>query len=389
MRTPNDFLWGVVRVGAITAVLAVCLLYVFTLHEHLENAEWEHVAGLTRILIPDTFMYAAIVEENDFTTSVLFSGIKNSIGPSAIWYLTGFNWYAVSFFNVAILYFVTVYIEKNCRFYGVADTAIRRSTLIFVATPAVAFYSVGALKELPMMLLILMALYYYNRKAWGWAVLAASMLVVFRYQMIIILFFMVILAGFKNKSLKYILTLLFAAAAAYPALEKLGVLEQGVTLFFRQEYGQQDGFGAVVEYIRSNVFVASAFAILIRAMQSFFEPFLAFLGKGTFLEEGSFSVMDFVQFFTLLMLMPIFWRFMTKFVLVLRHGRRVSKDVQMLFGLIVASLILVGGFSFIHHRYLYPFFPLLLIAALIPRHRLWAKNVSRGKNQPTLIESYA
>lgn len=374
MRPFSDFSWRVVRAIAITTVLAASLFYVFALHAYLENNEWEHVSGLTRIIIPDTFLYAALVDEDDLVNSMFFSGVKNSIGPSTIWYIAGFNWYAVSLINVIFLYLITVYIEKNCQFYGVNKTAMRWSVLLFIASPATVFYSVGALKEFPMMLSILMALYYFNKKARGLAIFAALMLVILRYQMIVILLLVAVFSGFKNKILSRIVVLLLAAAAAYPALEGLGFLAPGATEFFREEYGQQGGLGTVVEYVRSNVFVVSAFAVLIRTMQSFFEPILTVLGRGSFFVDGSFSVFDFVQFFTLLMFLPFFWWFLSESIFILRHGRRISKEVQVLYGLIVASFILVGGFSFIHHRYLYPFFPLLLIAGLIPRTRLSLQN---------------
>src|SRR6266568_9440881 len=64
--------------------------------EALSNDEWESVSGFARIVIPDTFLYKDVLDFSDPLTSLVLAGVKNTVGPSLIWYVAdgnGFQYY--------------------------------------------------------------------------------------------------------------------------------------------------------------------------------------------------------------------------------------------------------------------------------------------------------
>ena len=85
-----------------------------------------------------------------------------------------------------------------------------------------------------------------------------------------------------------------------------------------------------------------------------------------FYEEGMFSIFRFVQVSTILIMMPYIYKTVFKMINLYRLDGYLHNSINALYVIILLSFFLVGGFSFIHHRYLVPFFPLIMIAAIIP-----------------------
>ena len=355
---------------SIALVLASCWFYTYLFHDYLVESEWQNVFGLTRIVIPDTFLYAYLVDIDDFYTSVVLSGVKNSLGPSTLWYIAGFNWYVMCFINVLFIWAIVIYLEKLASAYGIRKPDIQWAILLFIFVPGTLYYSIGALKELPMMLLLLMSLYYYNRQAYLAALLSALLLVAFRYQLAIILIFVAVLPLVPRNRFRWAMYAMLMLAAIYPALEGFQVLEKETTETYREESGTEASLGGGAETIRNNLYVLSAVGVALRTAQSFLEPVLTIARDMSVAEDGFVSIFAIVQLATNVAFIPFALGFLLKLPRVWRGGDRVPPEVQSLYALVVISFILVGGFSFIHHRYLYPFFPILIIAALIPRARL-------------------
>jgi hypothetical protein len=70
-------------------------------------------------------------------------------------------------------------------------------------------------------------------------------------------------------------------------------------------------------------------------------------------------------------MIPFTWLFLKKIIFIIKKGRLIDKNIQTLYFLLLSLIILIGGFSFIHHRYLYPLFPLIIIASLIPKSNMF------------------
>lgn len=63
------------------------LSYVANFHSALATGDWIDIKGYTRIVIPDTFVYKGLIEEELSLLAISVAGIKNAIGPALIWNL--------------------------------------------------------------------------------------------------------------------------------------------------------------------------------------------------------------------------------------------------------------------------------------------------------------
>ncbi len=297
MKLLDTSAWRTLALLSILTILVGSWSYVSVFHTYLVNDEWEDILGMTRVVIPDTFLYAAIVDPNDIYTSIIVSGVKNALGPSLLWYLVGFDWYIMSLLNALFIYLIILYFEKLARIYHLSKAASRWSVLLLVFLPATLYYSVGALKELPMILLLLMTVYYYVSKSYAHAITAALLLVLFRYQLIVILTFVALLGAFRRDVSRRALVGVLLVAAIYPALTDLQIISQAATESYRELYGNEKSAGAMVENIRDNVYAASLVAVIFRTVQSFSDPIITFVVRGSFYEGDSVSVFGVVEFF--------------------------------------------------------------------------------------------
>ena len=81
-------------------VLLLSYQYLDYFYAYLAHGEWLDLEnGFTRILIPDTFIYKSIIDTDNVWLSIILSGVKNTIGPSFIWYAAQFDWFIVLFIN--------------------------------------------------------------------------------------------------------------------------------------------------------------------------------------------------------------------------------------------------------------------------------------------------
>ena len=355
------------RVVLTGGVLFLSYLYLDYFYVYLVNGEWFGLEnGFTRVLVPDTFLYKSVIDVDNVWLSIILSNVKNTIGPSSIWYVAQFDWFIVLFINIVIVWFILVFFEKNLNYYGVSPRVIQYTVLVFALLPSTSFYAIGALKELPTMLLLLMFVYFYNRRRLFILLWVSAALIVFRYQLIVILLGTIAITRFNDRSFRFALFVIVAVSVVYPAITFFGVLEVEATDRFRS--WQTGTAGAVIENIRNNYYGFSFFAIVARVLQSLFEPLLTFaLNSGEYLyEEGAFSIYRFVQISTIIIMIPYIYKTVFKMINMYRMDGYLHHSTNTIYVLTLLSTVLVGGFSFIHHRYLLPFFPLIMIAANIP-----------------------
>jgi len=370
----SAFQWRLIKFVFLIGYFLAGIAYIEHFNAALSSNEFENIDGFTRIVIPDTFLYKNIIDAENFIGTILSSGVKNSFVPSAIWLLADFNWNVVLAINVIFLMFVVHYIERLSAQYAIPKTQARLAILIFLLMPANFYYSIGALKELPMMLFMLALIYHFNNRQFKLMLFYALSICLLRYQMLIILVLFFLGSSLKEKQTKITVSIVLLAAACYPALTFLDVTAYQTALEYRQEYGVRGSIGSVVENIRNETYGLSVIAVIIRLIQSLFEPLLS---RTIIIEGGSVSVYNLVHVISTLIFIPFLYYFIKNLFVLFRARYNHDIAIHRLYSILIMSLVFIGSFSFIHHRYLYPIFPLIIIAALIPQGKLIAVSDNR------------
>lgn len=332
--------------------------------EALNNNEWESVNGFTRIVIPDTFLYKEVLDFSDPLTSVVLAGVKNTVGPSLIWYVTNGKWISVLAINAVLLFLTVLYLARLARLMRIARHGAWALMAIVALLPATIYHSVGALKEIPTLLFLTGFFYHYlkgDRTKW---VLFSLACILFRYQLAFLLFAFLVVDRFQRKALLYAFFMLIVLSALYPYIG-LGVFSAGSTESFRDLYGADGSLGGIVESARERIPVLSVFAILFRIIQSIFEPLLTFIRNPSFYENGDISVIRIVYVFSALPMLRYWLLFLKRMVSMLVNPDDTDRNVIRLYTFCLVFIVPIGGFSFIHHRYLYPMTALVLVAAAI------------------------
>lgn len=369
----SNNLWWLIKILLLLLHLLIGFLYIQHFHSSLTSREWEHINGITRIVIPDTFIYKEIIDKNEITNinvlfdSIVSSGIKNSAGPAMLWFFAGSDWYSIFFINLIFLIFIVQYMEGLIEQYSINRTHGRIAILVFLLMPVISYYSIGSLKELPMMLVLLGFLYHINAKQYKLVIVFIVIAFIFRYQLLVIFLLFIISIQFSKNQLKFILILLFGLSAFYPLLIQLDIAEHSSTELYRSETKGLTFSGEIVEYVRNNIIILSIFSIIIRTFQTLIEPFISLIITKSFYEDESFSIYAFCHVMSLIMLVPFIKKFAERLWTSIKSGNALSLEAQKIYSFVIILFIIIGGFSFIHHRYLVPIFPLLIIASLIPK----------------------
>jgi hypothetical protein len=318
---------------------------------------WLSVKGFTRIIIPDTFIYYDIINFNNPIYSILESTVKNTIGPSFIWYITDGNWIETILINSFFVYISLYFFEKIAIELGSDRKSMLIGMTILAICPSTIYYSIGALKELPTVCFTLAFLYYYITSKKIKLCFFAFLLFLFRYQFVFIflLFFF-----FEYLDVKKSFIILILIAFLFPAFKHFNMLGYESSLTYRLDSGNLDSLGYWVEYVRNNIFVLSFFGILVRIFQSLFEPFLAFLHSFSFYENNLLSVIKIILFSSLILFTPYIYCFFKNFIFFAFAERKI----KAIFIFICISTYFIGGFSFIHHRYLVFIFPLMILLCI-------------------------
>jgi hypothetical protein len=350
----------------------------------LNYGDWIDVKGFTRIVVPDTFIYKSVIENQNLLTALADTSVKNTLGPSTIWYFANGDWIIASCLNSFCLFFVLLYVTKIATILKIKNNQIKTLLIILSLLPSTIYHSVGALKEIPTMLFLTGFFYHYIKKQNTRWIIYTLMGTFFRSQFILVVSIFLLSNRFQHKSLLVSFYILFIISAAYPLLH-LDVLSSESTAIYREEASAVSGgsFGAFVEVIRSSIPVASFFAIIIRIFQSVFEPIITFLSTRSLFEEGSFSIILIAYLSSVIICIKAWIIFPKTILLSIKKSCDIDMNKIKLYTLCVSFIYPVGGFSFIHHRYLYPVMGLLLLAGATADR---SNSVSREKNNTIYIE---
>ena len=357
-------------------VFCMSVLYYNYFSSALLSDLWQNINGFTRIVIPDTFIYKNIVDPSDFTQSIIISGVKNTIGPSFIWMAANENWVLVSLINSLLLFLALRYQIKIASVFCISMRRVVIITFVLSLIPATIYYSVGSLKEIATMTFLLGFYYHYIKGQYIKWISCAIIVVLFRYQMIGIVFLFLFCDQFKKRALLAAFIILFFISATYPYIANLVVFSADAANIYRE--GQEGTTGAYVEFVRANIPIFSMLAVIIRVIQSIFEPLLSLISEPSFYEDGDLSVISVVNVISFAA-MFIFWIcYFKKIIFSFSNPFSLRKDVMRLYMLSMLYVVPVGGFSFIHHRYLYPITAIVLLISVVDKTRILPTNWRMG-----------
>jgi hypothetical protein len=342
---------------------AVSFLYYSFFAEALNSQEWLDVKGFTRIIIPDSFLYRDLIDKDNILDSLLQSNVKNAIGPSLIWIIAQSDWVLTLFFNAMVLFATLLYTSGIAKILGVKNSSARYSMVLLAFLPSTVYHSVGALKEIPSMLFVTGFFFHYLKQERFQCFFYAVMGVMFRSQVLFVLGIFFVSDKFHKKPLLCAVSILLLISAIYPILN-VSLFASEASQIYREDQISASGggsLGALVEGVRGSVPILSIFAILFRVLQSIFEPFISFWNQKGFLEQDSISLIYLIYFVSLALILRHWLVFLKNTIVLLFNPVSVSENIIKIHLICLSFVFPVGGFSFIHHRYLYPVTALILI----------------------------
>jgi len=175
-----------IQASGLILVGLAALYYVESFEPFFSFSDYRRHPGWNRVIIPDTFFYQQIGLSSEFS-DWWSSGIKNSFGPSAIWWLGRNNYTLVMVLNLAMLSRIPFYFVRICESVGIEKKRARSVALVATFLPASLYHLFGGLKEVPTMLLLLGAIDARGRQKNAAACLWAGLLAIFRFQWLSIL----------------------------------------------------------------------------------------------------------------------------------------------------------------------------------------------------------
>jgi hypothetical protein len=369
-----------------TAFVCLCLYYMSFSYELDEGMSEAAGIGFLGFVIPDTLTYLEVVDFERPIESIIFSVVKNTIGPSFIWYIACGKWIPVFLINALFIFAVLRYADKLARLFGVSYGKIVLLLVCLALLPDTLFYSVGALKEIPTLLFITAFFYHYLKREHVKWLLFSLLAVLFRYQLIVPLILFILTDIFRKRSLTVMFVCMMALSAAFPYVKALPILSQDATESYRQQNGETGAIGGAVENVRDTIPGVSVLAVTFRVFQSLFEPLSAFFKSLSFYEDSDLKIWDGVMVLSTIIMMPCWLIFIWRTGLLTVYPSNVDIDVIRLFTFCFTIIFPTAGFSFIHHRYVYPMTALVLLASEITLNR--QSRPINNRFRPALFESH-
>lgn len=351
---------GLFLAATCVGILVCTFGYLLCFEPALIDGDWLDVKGFTRIVIPDVFLYISLTDRmNEFEwLQVAIAGVKNALGPALMWRLGGQNWYGMAAVNTLVAMMTLAYTIKLASHFDIPLHSTRHLAMTLALMPTTIYYSIGPAKELPTLLATTAFVYHFiKRQTFRWVVMGLSA-VLFRYQLIAVLLPFVFIARYSRNPVRAAVSLMLVLAMAYPLIAKVGIVASEETGRFREESDSRAG--AFIESVRDKVPIVSAAAVAVRVSQSVFEPIVNCLRPEGIIEGGSISVINVVYLFSFLPLLPYCYRTLMR-IRALRKAEAQHPDIRLVYTFIVLFAVPVAGFSFVHHRYLYPLTALMLI----------------------------
>ena len=368
------------------ALFAISVAYYEYFSQFLNEDQYTNANGFTRLIIPDTFLYKAIIDDQLIFQSIFFSAVKNTIGPSFIWVIASNNWVFVAFINAVFVFFTLRYLVKIADELKLPVHKSYYLVFIIATLPTTLFFSVGALKEIPCLFGLVAFFYNYIMQKKNAYVFFFFFLILFRYQLAFPLVCFIIFDRFKEKSLFITLMFLTGLSFFFPLL-KLEILSKDVVILFRESNGSEGSIGSIIENIRSSIPGLSVFAVLIRTIQSIFEPFFSFLRAPDFYDEGDINIYSLSQFLALIILFTYWIQFIIGIINVIRNAKLYKQNLIRLYSICSLIIIPTAGFSFIQHRYIYPITGLLILSAMCTSEKGKMVTLKTSKATPAISPS--
>ena len=371
---------------ALVSLLAT-LIYVRLFEKMLLNGDIYGTGSIASPFVPDTLVYLDLASVDDwdiFTFAI--AGVKNAIAPALLWGAAGGDWYWMAAINALVLFIGLIYLAKLCQHFKVSKNRASAAILLVGFLPAIWFFSIGSLKELPTMTALTGFLYHYLKRQSVSCLLMGILLVSMRYQLVGILPLFVIIASYSKRPLRTAVICLVIVSAMFPLFTSLGVLSLDASADFREAAGTESSLGASMEAVRDEVPILSVAVIAARVVLSVLEPLMIFVAGPYLLDDGRVSIQAFAYLSTLLLTLPAWYRTARSIV----RGWRAALplDLQSLYALILLYGVPVGGFSFIHGRYMFPLTGLVVLGAIF-QVRVHAKpGVRVGMRAPPSMTSY-
>ena len=322
-------------------------LYIDYFIEGLQSGEYLDINGFTRIVIPDTFKYFSLGENDAYGAE----SMKNSLFTALIWLFLKFNWYYALIFNYFVnlaSYFYLLRLMRHLEFDSKREIFV---SLFFLFNPSTIYYSIGILKETMTILFLSAVIYYFLRRYWYLFFMFSILLIGLRLQFVLFILFMLVSYFIKLRRNSFIV-ILFIVLCFYPIYNGFFDIYNSSGDSYRVNMNQTATIGSIVEDVRNDYILVSFGAIVIRVIQSLLEPFF---NVTEYYRNGVINVFSLVQGSTLILSISQIYRWFKKFFLTKRSN--VEPIIQML----LLFCIVVGGLGFIHHRYLFPFIIFIFI----------------------------
>jgi len=361
--------------------LLVTLTYIRLFEQEL--LDWNDYGTYTiaRPFIPDTLFYLELVNTPEWDlTTLAATNIKNGMAPALLWGVANGDWYRMALISVIIAFVGLVYVAKICQHFSVPRLRALRAITLIGLLPAVWYFSVGSLKELPTMTALAGFFYHHVKRQNLASLLWGVLLVSIRFQLAAVLPLFVFASFYAKQPLRTSAIVLIICSAAFPIFASLNILSLDVTAIFREQAGTESNLGAALENLRDTVPGVSAVVVGIRVVQSVLEPLAASFTEGFLFEAGIPSILGFASLSTLLLTLPAWYRILVNIVRGLRTT--LPLDIQRLYALILFYAVPVGGFSFIHGRYMFPLTALVVVGAIFRVRGRVPKRVRSNRLQP-------
>lgn len=355
IRKVNAYLWL-----SVTIIALVSMFYVLNFSDLLEYGETEGF-GYIGIVQSDTILFREIYL-NGSLIAYLDAGLRNNLFPVMMWTVIDGNWYMSLFVNIALLFFTVIYLRKIAEHIHLNVGS--KVMFLIVLLPETFIYLIGMLKEIPALLLFSAMTLYYLKNQWRRFIVCTILLVLLRYQLIaVVALFLTSQLIYRKYSVRFLVVVFVLLSAFYPLVVELvpGFGAENSELY--REISGGSGFGSMIESIQFNVYGVSLLMTIVRLFQMVIEPWPS---PQVFGAQG-FNVIALMYTISVLVLLPIWFRFFKYLTYAIRFPASLSRDESVILCMSMSFLLIVALNGFVHHRYLYPAMGLILLIAYMPK----------------------
>jgi hypothetical protein len=340
-------------------LLMCAFIYIYIFNGLLEVGETEGF-GFHGIIQSDTILFRDIYQ-NSLLLAYIDANVKNTVIPALLWAFFGGDWYLATLFNIILLFVMANYVIKIASHLNI--NLKNKYIFCILLLPETFIYTVGILKEIPSLLFFTASAFYYLKRRWIYFIFSVSLLLLFRYQFGVCLsIFLVARIIFGRHNLKFYIVFFILLSSIYPLLIKIvpGLGLDNALIYAEMRNGL--GIGSIVESIQFNYYVLSFFATLVKFFQMIIEPW----PTPQIFSNSSINIISLAYSVSTFLLAPIWYKYFRFLFHALNNSRLYSQDVHALLCLSISFLIIVSLNGFVHHRYLFPGFALILLISCIP-----------------------